>query len=436
MPSTKRADPIFIHSVAGFGFLAGKEILADGSANLGLLDQRLAMQWVQNHIRDFGTCSHPSSPSKQASKQGKGKRKHHHTDKDIGGDPDKVTLWGESAGAISIFDQLLAKNGDNTGATGKPLFRGAIMNSGSAVPADPVDCPKAQAVYDAVVANAGCAGQADTLNCLRNVPYDTFLKASNSVPTLLSYQSLALSYLPRPDGTFLPSSPESIMNSGAFAKVPYILGDQEDEGTLFGLFTSNISTTQQLVDYLRQYYFSNPAADINGLVSLYPEDPSAGSPFRTGAAYNFYPQFKRIAALLGDAVFTLTRRVVLNSTATRAPTVPSWSYLSTYDYGTPYLGTLHGSDLIQVFYGTYDNYAANGIMKYFLNFAYNLDPNNGAGGTTPLSIGAVSTLINWPQWSKSNTLLQFDANSFSTLQDDFRSAPFQYLLTKSQTLRF
>lgn len=76
---------------------------------------------------------------------------------------------------------MLAKDGDHT-YKGKPLFRGAIMNSGSAVPADPVDSAKAQAVYDQVVANAGCAGKADTLNCLRGLDYEvscqpsTFLK--------------------------------------------------------------------------------------------------------------------------------------------------------------------------------------------------------------------------------------------------------------------
>lgn len=82
-----------------------------------------------------------------------------------------MTLWGESAGAISIYAQMLAKDGDNS-YKGKPLFRGAIMNSGSVTPTDPVDCPKAQVIYDQVVANAGCAGNADTLECLRGVNYD------------------------------------------------------------------------------------------------------------------------------------------------------------------------------------------------------------------------------------------------------------------------
>src|SRR5690606_12518013 len=107
--------------------------------------------------------------------------------------------WGESAGAISVFNQMALYDGDNT-YNGKPLFRGAIMNSGSIVPAAPVDCPKGQAVYDQVVAKAGCAGASDTLACLRELPYDKFLEAANSVPAILSYHSVALSYLPRPDG--------------------------------------------------------------------------------------------------------------------------------------------------------------------------------------------------------------------------------------------
>ena len=65
------------YRVSGFGFLAGSELQKDGSTNLGLRDQRLGLQWVAENIAAFG------------------------------GDPDKVTIWGESAGAISVFDQTI-----------------------------------------------------------------------------------------------------------------------------------------------------------------------------------------------------------------------------------------------------------------------------------------------------------------------------------------
>lgn len=90
------------YRVAGFGFMPGKEILADGSANLGLLDQRMGLEWVADNIAAFG------------------------------GDPTKVTIWGESAGAISVFDQMAMYGGDIT-YNGQALFRGAIMDSGSIV---------------------------------------------------------------------------------------------------------------------------------------------------------------------------------------------------------------------------------------------------------------------------------------------------------------
>lgn len=119
---TQKKPIIFVavnYRVGGFGFLPGKEILKDGSANLGLLDQRLGLQWVADNIASFG------------------------------GDPEKVTIWGESAGSISVLDQMALYDGDNT-YKGKPLFRGGIMNSGSVIPAEPVDCPKGQEVYDLV----------------------------------------------------------------------------------------------------------------------------------------------------------------------------------------------------------------------------------------------------------------------------------------------
>lgn len=78
----QQQDIIYVsvnYRLGGFGFLAGSEILKDGSSNLGLLDQRLGLEWVADNIALFG------------------------------GDPSKVTIWGESAGSISVFDQVSAR---------------------------------------------------------------------------------------------------------------------------------------------------------------------------------------------------------------------------------------------------------------------------------------------------------------------------------------
>ncbi|KAG4425108.1 hypothetical protein IFR04_001675 [Cadophora malorum] len=381
------------YRVGGFGFMPGKEILADGSSNLGLLDQRLGLQWVADNIAAFG------------------------------GDPEKVTIWGESAGAISVLDQMALYDG-NYKYNGKALFRGAIMNSGSLVPAAPVDCPKGQAVYDKVVQTAGCASAASSLDCLRGLDYTDFLNAANSVPGLLSYSSVALSYLPRPDGKVLTQSPDVLIASGKYAPVPFIIGDQEDEGTIFALFQGNISTTAQIVTYLSKYFFPDATTtQLNGLLATYPDDWSAGSPFGTLFLNAIYPQYKRLAAILGDLTFTLTRRTFLATHASVYPNVPSWSYLASYNYGTPVLGTFHGSDILQVFYGIYPNYASSSIRSYYFSFVYNLDPNVG------------SSYKNWPQWSAGKQLMQFYATGALLLADNFRSSSYDWIVANVGSLK-
>ena len=223
---------------------------------------------------------------------------------------------------------MLLYDGNNT-YNGKPLFRGAIMNSGSIVPADAVDCNKGQVVYDTVVEAAGCATSTDTLACLRSVDYETFLGAANSVPGILSYNSVALSYVPRPDGSAITDSPDVLVLGGKYAAVPMIIGDQEDEGTLFSLFQANTTTTADLISYLNDIFFNGATRDqITALVATYDDAISAGSPFRTGLFNEVYPGFKRLAAILGDLVFTLTRRAFLTAAVAVNPDVPAWSYLA------------------------------------------------------------------------------------------------------------
>ncbi|KAL3429456.1 Alpha/Beta hydrolase protein [Aspergillus tetrazonus] len=358
------------YRVGGFGFLAGKELLRDGSTNLGLLDQRLSLEWVADNIEAFG------------------------------GDPTKVTLFGESAGSISVFTQLALYGGDNT-YKGKPLFRAAIMDSGCVQPALAADSETAQEIYDNAVRHAGCSSAEDTLECLRQVDYTTLLNALNSVPGLLSYQSIVLRYLPRPDGKVLPDAMETLAQQGRFAKVPFIIGDQEDEGTFFALQTSNVTT---------------PA-------DAYPEDPAAGSPYGTGLKNNWYPQFKRMASIMGDTAFLMTRRAFLDASKSTHPDVPFWSFLSSYFHDIPILGTFHGSDLLLLMNGIGPSAAADAIKSYYFSFVYELDPNVGSG------------LISWPQWTENKELLHFTQEGATGLiTDTFRQEAYEIISTQLSSL--
>ncbi|KAK5692161.1 hypothetical protein LTR97_011335 [Elasticomyces elasticus] len=382
------------YRVGGFGFLAGSSLAQEGSTNLGLRDQRLGLQWVQENIAAFG------------------------------GDPDKVTIWGESAGSISAFDHTVINGGDHM-YNGKALFRGAIMDSGSVVATSDVTTSKAQVIYDNVVADAGCSSSTDTLACLRQADYTTLLNAMNSAPGLLGYRAVDLAYLPRPDAgdNFYSRSPELSIDEGAFAKVPIIIGDQQDEGTLFSLAQSNITTNARLIQYLASYFptDANAVADITGLVANYPDQPllgqPAGSPFNTGVLNNIYPQYKRLAAILGDLIFTLARRNYLDKVASQ---VPAWSYLSTYFAGTPVLGTFHATDIAVDFF--VPGIPQQSVLTYYISFINKLDPN---------ALTTAAPLITWPRWtSGAPQLINFGALRNSLIPDTFRQAASDYLATK------
>ncbi|UKZ61129.1 uncharacterized protein TrAtP1_002400 [Trichoderma atroviride] len=384
------------YRVGAWGFMPGKEILEEGSGNAGLLDQRMGLEWVADNIEAFG------------------------------GDPGKVTVWGESSGAISTFEQLVLYDGDAT-YKGNDLFRAAIMDSGSITPVDPLDTQKGQDVYDAVKKAAGCDVD-DSLACLRGLDNGNFTVAANSVPGIISYQSLALSYLPRPDGTVLTDSPDALAKAGKFHHVPMILGNQEDEGTLFAIFQQDMSTTDKIVNYLSRFYFHTATKQqVTDFVNTYSPEIADGSPYRTFGSFDFFKGRKRIASILGDLVFDLIRRVTLQIVDNVSPELSTWAYFSSYNYDPKYgvLGTAHGSDINVLFKKDNANYPTLSGRTYYINFLHNLDPNNGT-----------RTDLFWPQWSEGHQLLNFEAKSISLKDDDYRNSSYSYMFNHVESLHF
>lgn len=300
------------------------------------------------------------------------------------------------------------------------------MNSGTAVPAGTTTSAKAQAVYNKVVSTGGCSSASDKLACLRALSYDKFLAAANSNPGIFSYSSLNLAYLPRPDPSnkFFSTSPEVAIANG-IAKVPIIVGDQEDEGTLFSLVTSNVTTDAERINYFQSYFPSATRQQITDLFALYPDDITAGSPFETGILNEIYSGFKKTAAIIGDVTFTLSRRSTLAALEKQGFT--SWSYLSTFFYGLPVLGTFHGSDLLEIFFGIPYPLPTTTFLTYYISFTNSLDPN---------SISTASPLIQWPKWTNaSRQLLKIGASSNTLTTDTFRDEVVQYLAANSSNFR-
>jgi len=218
------------------------------------------------------------------------------------------------------------------------------------------------------------------------------------------------------DGALIPSNPMKLVESGKMAKIPFITGDCEDEGTLFSLSTLNITTNAQFVEYIKTNYFPHITDEqMQSLAAAYPDDPTQGSPFNTGTANAITPEFKRIAALQGDKTFQATRRFLLE---VASKTQPTYSYRYVRGSSTPVLGAFHGSEIYDFFgFNNQTDWVATDAVIYFTR---NLDPNPPAD--------SISLLRNtkWPKWGSSAAyppLLSFfdSAPTVNITSDTFRS---------------
>jgi len=157
--------------LGAFGFLASADVASRGDTNAGLLDQVLALSWVQKYISTFG------------------------------GDPKQVTIGGISAGAGSVLHHNLADDG----ATKPPLFRYAFAASNSVSPQYQVDSDIPTAQYQAFAKVSGCGNASVVFNCLVRADAQT-LQAANLNVSADGIRGI-LAFLPGIDGVYIKELP-------------------------------------------------------------------------------------------------------------------------------------------------------------------------------------------------------------------------------------
>ncbi|KAK7461047.1 hypothetical protein VKT23_008976 [Stygiomarasmius scandens] len=294
----------FAYRLGALGFMGGSPLKEDGQLNIGLQDQRTALAWVQRYISNFG------------------------------GDPNRVTISGQSGGAGSNMFHLLANDGDTGG-----LFHGVMGDSPSLSFTPTFDSNFAEGVFNQFSSNAGCGTNtsSNVMSCLRSVGINDLVQSWNK---LVSNRSSTLfNFAPIVDGDFIRTEPVSAFRSGKFANVPVFFGSNTNEGTGWsaGLRnaaanTANRNANERTVfNFLHgQWPSLNQTSFNNEGVSLYPLN-------------NFDSVNAQGAQMYGEARYICTAGLITASLA------GAGQQAFQYHYDNAHLGSSHGSELAGIF---------------------------------------------------------------------------------------
>ncbi|KAF2121871.1 carboxylesterase family protein-like protein [Lophiotrema nucula] len=281
----------FNYRLGALGFTSGPSFQAEGGvSNAGLLDQRFALEWVQKYIHLFG------------------------------GDKDRVTVFGESAGGGSIMHQITAYGG----LKGPVPFQQAVPQSPGWLPVS--SQLQQENVYQLLLTLTNSSSITD----LRNLSEADFIKANSLIVTYNSTYG-SYTYGPVVDGDFAPQQPGQLLARGAFDKsVRVMVGHNANEGTYF----------------TAPYINSTEAAQAN-LLNSFPYIPQSSLDYITttlypavfDGTYGYTSEYARASVLVAESIFTCNTNYLSTGFNNK-----------TYSYLFAIPPAFHGFDVVYTYY--------------------------------------------------------------------------------------
>ncbi|KOC62518.1 Acetylcholinesterase [Habropoda laboriosa] len=339
------------YRVASLGFLYFGT--SDVPGNAGLFDQMMALQWVRDNIAAFG------------------------------GNPDNVTLFGESAGAVSVSMHLLSP-------LSRHLFSQAIMQSGSPTAPWAIISREESIVRGIRLAEAvGCPHDRynlqDVIDCL--LVKDPIELVTNEWGTLGICE---FPFVPVIDGAFLDETPQRSLATSSFKKANIMMGSNTEEGFYFIIYylteLFRIDGTEDVKVSREQ--FVSAVSELNPYVNqigrhaiiyeytdwLHPDDPHVNR--------------DALDKIVGDYQFTCN----VNEFAGRYADTGNTVYMYYYKHRSAnnpwprWTGVMHADEISYIFgepldptkgYSTEEVHLSKRMMRYWANFAKTGDPNVG-----------------------------------------------------------